>query len=186
MSSGPFVLVDRDGTLNVEKRGSYVLRPEEFVLLPGALEALRRLRDLGVPIAVVTNQSPVSRGWIDDAGLDDIHARMQELFAAGGVELFGVYVCPHAPSDRCACRKPGTELLLRAALDLGADPSEGFLVGDKESDIEAGRAAGMTTVLVLTGQGRDAVRVGAPADHVASDLPGAAETIAGLLARATM
>ena len=183
--SPSFVLVDRDGTLNVEDRGSYVLRADDFALLPGALEGLRRLRDLGLPIAVVTNQSPLSRGWIDDAGLDEIHARMRELLAADGIELAGIYVCPHAPGEGCACRKPGTELLLRAAADIGAEPSEGFLVGDKESDIEAGRAAGMTTVLVLTGQGRDAVRVGAPADHVASDLSGAAETIARVLSRAS-
>jgi phosphoglycolate phosphatase-like HAD superfamily hydrolase len=73
---------------------------------------------------------------------------------------------------------------VRAAEDLGSDLSEGFLIGDNESDIEAGRRAGMTTLLVLTGQGRDAVRVGAPADHVVEDLRGAATTIAGLLSPA--
>jgi D-glycero-D-manno-heptose 1,7-bisphosphate phosphatase len=183
MSPGPFALVDRDGTLNVEDPGRYVLRPEEFVLLPGALEGLRRLRDLGLPIAIVTNQSPIARGWIDRWELGEIHGKMRDLLSGGGVELAGIYVCPHGPGDGCACRKPGTELLLRAASDLGSDPSEGFLIGDTSSDIEAGRRAGMTTLLVLTGHGRETGRLGAPADHVAEDLPEAAETVATLLAR---
>ncbi|MDP9296304.1 MAG: HAD family hydrolase [Actinomycetota bacterium] len=184
MSPGPFAIVDRDGTLNVEDPGRYVLRPEEFVLLPGALEGLRRLRDLGLPIVIVTNQSPIARGWIDRAQLDEIHTKMRDVLSAGGVELEGVYVCPHEPGDGCACRKPGTELLLRTAADLGSDPSEGFLIGDKPSDIEAGRRAGMTTMLVLTGHGRHAVRASAAADHVVEDLRAAAETVATLLTRA--
>ncbi len=183
MSPGPFALVDRDGTMNVEDRDRYVLRPEEFVLLPGALEGLRRLRDLGLPIAVVTNQSPIARGWIDFTDLEEIHTTMRDLLSAGGVDLTGVYVCPHGPGDGCACRKPGTELVLRAAADLGSEPAEGFLIGDKSSDIEAGRRAGMTTVLVLTGWGRDTVREGVQADHVVEDLRAAADIVAALLAR---
>jgi len=179
MSSRPFVLVDRDGTINVERPGGYVLDPDDFVLLPRSLEGMRTLRDLGLPIAVVTNQSPIARGWIDANRLDEIHARMRSLLP--GIELTGIYVCPHAPGDGCACRKPGTELLLRAAADVGADPADGFLVGDKTSDIEAGRRAGMTTLLVRTGYGVEALREGAPADHVVEDLPAAAELIASLV-----
>jgi D-glycero-D-manno-heptose 1,7-bisphosphate phosphatase len=178
MSSRPFVLVDRDGTINVEHPGGYVLDPDDFVLLPGSLEGLRALRDLGLPIAVVTNQSPIARGWIDSDRLEEIHARMRSLLP--DIELTGIYVCPHAPEDGCACRKPGTELLLRAAADIGADPADGFLVGDKTSDIEAGRRAGMTTLLVRTGYGEQALREGAPADHVVEDLRAAADLIATL------
>jgi histidinol-phosphate phosphatase family protein len=178
MSSRPFVLVDRDGTINVEHPGRYVLDPDDFVLLPGSLEGLRTLRDLGLPIAVVTNQSPIARGWIDAGRLEEIHARMRSLLS--DVELTGIYVCPHAPRDGCACRKPGTELLLRAAADLGADPADGFLVGDKTSDIEAGRRAGMTTLLVRTGYGGQALREGARASHVVEDLRAAADLIATL------
>ena len=179
MSSRPFVLVDRDGTINVEHPGGYVLEPDDFELLPGSLEGLRTLRDLGLPIAVVTNQSPIARGWLDSDGLEEIHARMRSLLP--GIDLTGIYVCPHAPGDGCACRKPGTELLLRAATDLGADTADGFLVGDKTSDIEAGRRAGMTTLLVRTGYGDQALREGAPADHVVEDLLAAAELITSLV-----
>ncbi len=179
MSSRPLVLVDRDGTINVEHPGGYVLEPDDFELLPRSLEGLRTLRDLGCPIAVVTNQSPIARGWIDSGRLEEIHARMRSLLP--GIELTAIYVCPHAPGDGCACRKPGTELLLRAAADLGADPADGFLVGDKTSDIEAGRRAGMTTLLVRTGYGEQALREGAPANHVVEDLLAAAELIASLV-----
>jgi D-glycero-D-manno-heptose 1,7-bisphosphate phosphatase len=179
MSSPRFVLVDRDGTINVEHPGGYVLEPDDFELLPRSLEGLRTLRDLGFPIAVVTNQSPIARGWIDSGRLEEIHARMRSLLP--GIELTGIYVCPHGPGDGCACRKPGTELLLRAAADLGADPADGFLVGDKTSDIEAGRRAGMTTLLVRTGYGEQALLEGAPADHVVDDLLAAAELIASLV-----
>ena len=179
MSSRPFVLVDRDGTINVEHPGGYVLEPDDFELLPRSLEGLRTLGDLGLPIAVVTNQSPIARGWIDSGRLEEIHARMRSLLP--DVKFTGMYVCPHAPGDGCACRKPGTELLLRAAIDLGADPADGFLVGDKTSDIEAGRRAGMTTLLVRTGYGEQALLEGAPADHVVEDLRAAAELIASLV-----
>src|SRR5256885_15459120 len=102
---------------------------------------------------------------------------MHALLSGGGVRLAGVYVCPHAPGDGCACRKPGTELLMRAASDLGADPADGFLIGDKASDIEAGTAAGMTTVLVRTGHGEEALRQRVRADHVSADLGEASELI---------
>ena len=97
------------------------------------------------------------------------------------IPLSGIYVCPHAPGDGCACRKPGTELLLHAAADIGADPADGFLVGDKTSDIEAGVRAGMTTILVRTGFGEEALREAAPADHVVGDLRAAAELISTLV-----
>jgi D-glycero-D-manno-heptose 1,7-bisphosphate phosphatase len=179
MSFRPFAVVDRDGTINVEHPGRYVLEPDDFVLLPGSLGALRRLRDLGLPTAVVTNQSPVGRGWIDADRLEEIHTRMRSLLPE--IELAGVYVCPHAPGDGCACRKPGTELLLRAAAGVASDPAAGFLVGDKRSDIEAGRRVGMTTILVRTGYGEQALREGAAADHVVDDLRAAADLIATLL-----
>jgi D-glycero-D-manno-heptose 1,7-bisphosphate phosphatase len=179
MSSRPFVVVDRDGTINVEHPGRYVLEPDDFELLPGSLEALRRLRDLGLPIAVVTNQSPIGRGWIDAAKLEEIHTRMRALLE--DLELTGIYVCPHAPEDGCACRKPGTELLLRAAAEIGSEPAAGFFVGDKRSDIDAGRRAHMTTILVRTGFGEETLRDGVSADHVVDDLLAAAELIASLV-----
>ncbi len=178
MTARRFALIDRDGTINVERRGSYVLSPADMRLIPGAAEGLRALTASGVGIAVVSNQAPVARGWIDARGLDAINSRMLELLSAEGVEVEGVYCCPHDTGDGCDCRKPEPGLILRAGSELGFDPSTAFVVGDKESDIEAGRRAGARTVLVLTGQGIEALAAGTDADHVAADLLEAAAIIA--------
>lgn len=144
-------LLDRDGTINVEK--NYVLDPGDLELLPNAAAGIRRLRELGLKIAVVTNQSPVGRGLLTRSRLDGIHGKLTALLEAEGARLDGIYVCPHAPGEGCRCRKPGIKLLERAAEELGADLSRSFFVGDKRIDVECGRAAGATTILVTTGYG---------------------------------
>jgi D-glycero-D-manno-heptose 1,7-bisphosphate phosphatase len=115
-----FVLLDRDGTINEEI--GYVLRPDELRLVPGAGEALRELRGLGLGLVVLTNQSPIGRGMLTVAELHEIHARLTDLLAAEGVTLDGIEFCPHGPNDGCACRKPGTLMVERAAVALGFDP----------------------------------------------------------------
>src|SRR5690348_8261786 len=97
MSRRRFVLLDRDGTLIVER--NYLSRPDDVQLLPGALSGLQRLRRLGLGLAVITNQSGVARGYFDHAALDAVHARLRQLLHEGGVDLDGVYVCPHRPED---------------------------------------------------------------------------------------
>lgn len=172
-----FVLLDRDGTINEEM--GYVLRPEELRLIPGALEALRGLRDLGLGLVVLTNQSPVGRGWITPDELEAIHRRLRELLAEGGVELDGLEVCPHAPDDGCACRKPGTEMVERAGARLGFDPRESWVVGDHAFDMRMGRAVGAETILVRTGHGeQEQAGARSLADHVVADLGEAAVLIA--------
>lgn len=171
-----FVLLDRDGTINEEV--GYVLTPEELRLIPGALEGLRELRELGLGLVVVTNQSPIGRGTLTQAGLDEVHARLRELLAEGGVELDGIEHCPHLPDDGCACRKPGTAMVERAALSHGFAPAEAWVVGDHAGDMRLGRAIGARTILVLTGHGRE--ERGAAelfADRVVADLGEAAAVI---------
>lgn len=172
-----FVLVDRDGTINEER--DYVLAPSHLRLIPGAAEALRDLRGLGLGVVIVTNQSPVGRGWITADELAEIHERLVDLLAEGGAGVDGIELCPHAPEDGCACRKPGTEMALRAAAEHDFDPAEAFVVGDHASDLEMGRRLGARTILVLTGHGRDALEGGADAlaDHVVADLRAAADVI---------
>jgi D-glycero-D-manno-heptose 1,7-bisphosphate phosphatase len=145
------VFLDRDGTINVEK--NYVLKPDELELIPNAAAGLRRLRELGLKLTVITNQSAVGRGLLTLRGLDEIHERLTALLEAEGARLDGIYVCPHVPGDGCPCRKPGLELLKRAAADFGADLSRSFFIGDKRIDIEAGHAAGASSILVETGYG---------------------------------
>jgi D-sedoheptulose 7-phosphate isomerase len=134
-------------------------------------------------LVVVTNQSAIGRGFFDEARLDEIHRRLRELLAEEGVVLDGIYHCPHVPDDGCRCRKPGIELLERAAAEHGFDPSRSFVVGDKPCDIELGRAVGARTLLVRTGYGTGHEAAGdACADFVVDDVSAAADIIVGALA----
>ena len=172
-----FVLLDRDGTINEEV--GYVLRPDELRLIPGAADALRELRDLGLGLVVLTNQSPIGRGLLSVDELEAIHARLSELLAADGVTLDGIEFCPHRPDEGCACRKPGTLMVERAAAALGFDPTGSWIVGDHGSDLRLGRAVGARTILVRTGHGEEELERGAAddADHVVADLLEAASVI---------
>jgi len=171
-----FVLLDRDGTINREV--GYVLRPQDLRLIPGALEALRELQDLGLGLVVVTNQSPVGRNTLTPAGLEAIHGHLRELLAEGGVTLDGIEYCPHLPDEGCACRKPGTAMVDRAAHAHGFDPSEAWVVGDHAGDMQMGRAVGAGTILVLSGHGElERPAAEASADHVVADLREAAALI---------
>ena len=175
-----FVILDRDGTIIDEC--SYLDDPRQVKLIAGAAEALRRLRSMGLGLAVVTNQSAVGRGLINEERLNEIHRRLVEILNSEGVQLDGLYYCPHKPDDQCWCRKPRTGLIERAADELSFDLAETFVVGDKASDIEMGRRAGAVTFLVRTGYGTEAAGDPAAApDHVVADLAEAAEKIAALL-----
>ena len=175
-----FVLLDRDGTIIVDKH--YLHDPDGVELLPMAAEGLRRLQGLGLGLAVLTNQSGIGRGYYDEASVHACNARMVELLAAEGVTLDGVYFCPHEPGAGCDCRKPMPGLMRRAAEELGFDPARAFMVGDKDADMGVGKATGATTILVRTGKGA----AQEPActdltDFVADDLFGAALCIESLL-----
>jgi D-glycero-D-manno-heptose 1,7-bisphosphate phosphatase len=177
MSQRPrFVILDRDGTINAE--GEYVSSPEQVELLPGATAGLRAMRALGLGLIVVTNQSAVGRGYFDLARLEEIHRHLRKLLALDGVELDGIYICPHTPADGCDCRKPRPGLLQRAAAERGFAPADCFVIGDRPCDIDLGRAVGATTILVRTGYGaeHEAAQTAA-ADFVADDLCQAAEWI---------
>ena len=176
----PAVLLDRDGVIN-ENRAEYVTTWEDFRFLPGALEALVALRRLGVRLAVVTNQSAVGRRLLAPQALEEIHRRMLARCAAVGIAIDGVFVCPHAPWDRCACRKPQPGLLLRAMGALGEPPQRCVAIGDGHEDLLAAAASGVPFVLVRTGRGEEALRHPAcltiPPLFVADDLRAAAETL---------
>ncbi len=181
MSRRRFVLLDRDGTIIVERH--YLTDPNAVELLDGAGSALRRLADLGLGLVVVTNQSALARGLLDPDTLDEIHRRMAEQLRAHGVELDAIYHCPHHPDESCACRKPRTGMVDRAAAALDFDATQCFVVGDTAGDMELGRAVGATTLLVRTGYGAEtAESSSASADHVADDLGQVADIIAPLVA----
>ena len=165
------VLFDRDGTLvrDVPYNGD----PDRVVPLPGAREALDRLRAAGVPVAVVSNQSGVARRLVTMEQVAAVNRRVEELLGPLGPWV----VCPHRPDEGCACRKPAPGLLLKAADLLGVEPACCAVVGDIGADVEAAQAVGARPVLVPTERTRREEVEQAP--EVASDLAAAVELLLG-------
>jgi histidinol-phosphate phosphatase family protein len=150
------VLLDRDGTLIVDV--PYNGDPEQVRAMPGAREALERLRRAGVPLAMVSNQSGVGRGLIEEADVAAVNRRVEELLGPLGPWL----ICPHGPDDGCECRKPGPGLVLQAAERLGVPAERCVLIGDIGADVDAARAAGARSVLVPTPRTRPEEVAAAP------------------------
>lgn len=149
--------IDRDGVLNEER--AFVHRTEDFVLLPGAVEALRLLQGAGYLLVVITNQSGIARGLYSEADYLALTEHMRARLQAEGISLDAVEHCPHLPDAPveqyrrdCDCRKPKPGMIERAMERLDIDPAASFLVGDRLSDVQAGRAAGVgRCFLVRTG-----------------------------------
>src|ERR1700681_62683 len=145
---GPCVMLDRDGVINERVIDGYVLDWADFRWRPEALKALSLLSVAGARLIVASNQSCVGRGLLSRDGLTSIMEQMRLHLARRNINLAAWYCCPHAPSDGCACRKPGTKMLLSATRDLGCDIERSYFIGDSDSDIAAGKAAGCITYLV--------------------------------------
>ncbi len=146
--------LDRDGLINVEVH--YLNRPEDVILEQGVVEGLREIHRRGYLAVVVTNQAGVAKGLYPESAIAEVHRRISELLAREGEKIDAFYHCPHHPEVEgvCACRKPAPGMLLRAARELGIDPSRSAMIGDRLTDIGAGRAAGCKAVcLVRTGYG---------------------------------
>ncbi|MBI4513729.1 MAG: HAD family hydrolase [Gemmatimonadetes bacterium] len=168
------VFLDRDGTLIYDRH--YLKDPAGVELVPGAAEAVRRLRGAGFAVVVVTNQSGIGRGFLTWDDFRATQARLDELLAAHGTRLDGVYVCPHHPgvTGPCDCRKPAPGLFRRAAAELGLDLAQSFFVGDRWRDVEAAEVLGGTPVLLAL-QAEEVMRP--PHIPVVSDLGAATDYI---------
>jgi histidinol-phosphate phosphatase family protein len=138
------LFLDRDGTLIVDV--GYPRDPARVELVPGAAGALAELQQRWA-LVVISNQSGIGRGLITEAEAAAVHERFVALFAQAGVTFAGAYYCPHAPDASCRCRKPAAGLLLDAAAELGLDLPSSVMIGDKPSDLEAGRTAGCARVI---------------------------------------
>lgn len=183
--TGPCVFLDRDGTLIADKH--YLSQPEQVELYPGTIPGLKRMRELGFKLVLVTNQSGVGRGKFPQERVGEVHEHLRGLLAADGVTLDGVYYCPHTPDDACGCRKPQPGMIEQAVAALGVDPTQSFVIGDKPCDLELGRAVGAMTFLVRTGYGSEHEGTdGLPADFVVDDLADAAAVIERQLALRAM
>jgi len=179
------VFLDRDGTINQEV--NYLSRPEDVRLIPGAGPAIARLNAAGLAVVVVSNQSGLARGYFDDGDLARVQAELSRQLAAEGARIDAYYVCPHLPPPEgkvpefafeCDCRKPRPGLVLKAASQMNLLLEGSFMVGDRLRDVACGRRAGLTSILVKSGQDD-----GAPTSdderphHVAPDLAAAVEWI---------
>jgi D-glycero-D-manno-heptose 1,7-bisphosphate phosphatase len=189
----PAVFLDRDGV--VIEDSHYLGNAARVRLVPGVAETIAELNRAGWPVVVVTNQSGVARGLFTLESVGVVHDHLAELLRASGARIDAFHFCPHHPEAdvpefrvKCECRKPKPGMLFRAAAELGLDLASSWMIGDRESDLEAGAAAGCRTVLVRTGYGslvntagldRDALNL----ELVATDL---ADAVAKLgLARAS-
>lgn len=147
------IILDRDGVINHDS-DAYVKTPDEWLPLPGSLEAIARLSHLGYRVVVATNQSGIARGLFDLSILASIHAKMLQAAAAAGGRIDAIFFCPHGPADGCACRKPRPGLFVEALERFGAAPGQTYAVGDQLRDLQAAHASGCRPVLVLTGKGQ--------------------------------
>jgi D-glycero-D-manno-heptose 1,7-bisphosphate phosphatase len=150
------VFLDRDGVIN-RNSADYVRSLDHWTPLPGAIDAIVRLSEAGHPVFVVTNQSAIARGYCEASEVEKIHRNMIRLVEEAGGSIKAIYYCPHHPDDACGCRKPETGMIMAARIEHGL-PDGGYIIGDADSDMELGRRAGLRTVLVLTGRGRDQLR----------------------------
>lgn len=143
------VLLDRDGTLNARPRPhQYVRSAKEFVWLPGARESLARLAGAGYVLAVVSNQRGVAQGLVTSQTLGDIERRIDADLCVFGCRISSFRYCPHEIADDCSCRKPRPGMLLDLARELSLDLAQSWVIGDSETDVLAGHAAGCRTALV--------------------------------------
>ena len=149
----PAVFVDRDGTIidHVE----YLSESSKVREIPGSFAALKRLKEHGYRIVVVTNQPGIGLGYFSREDLFEVNREMLKQATKAGLAIDRIYFCPHSKADGCACRKPGTYLLKRAEKELNVDISRSYMIGDMTSDVMTGKNAGCTGVLVKTGRGGD-------------------------------
>lgn len=147
----PAVFLDRDGTIAEEV--GYLNHISRFRMFPFAAAAIRRFNEKGLPVVLVTNQSGVGRGYFPESVVYSVHELMTRELAAEGAHIDAIYYCPHTSAENCACRKPKTAMLIRAASEHGLDLERSFVIGDRYADIQVARNAGARSILVRTGYG---------------------------------
>lgn len=163
------VILDRDGVINFDSPG-YIKSPEEWVPIPGSIEAIARLHRQGFRVYVATNQAGIARGKLTESDLRSIHARMLDEVRAAGGQIAGIEYCPHHPDDHCTCRKPAPGMLLAIERESGIPLKGQPYVGDSLKDIRAAEAAGCAPILVLTGNGAETARFNRRVAGVFADL----------------
>lgn len=176
------ILLDRDGVIN-EDRADFVKSPAELKIIPGALEAIRRLNDAGHPVVITTNQSCIGRGIISLEMLGNIHQTLLGKLAAVGGHIDEIFIAPDAPWAATENRKPGPGMLLQAMEKFRSSAQQTVMIGDSLRDLQAAQAVGCARILVQTGKGKATQKKGIPPEilplKVVSDLGAAVDHLLG-------
>lgn len=171
----PAVFIDRDGTINEEVL--YLGDPKKFKLLPNALEGIKKFQEMGYRIIITTNQPGIGMGYYSKEDFYAVNREMLKQFSKEKILVDKIYFCPHSKSEQCDCRKPGQKFVELAKRDLNLDIGKSIFIGDKTSDLETGRIAGMKTIAVKTGFAAEDKEFEITPDYVAEDLLKAAKLI---------
>lgn len=150
--SQTLVILDRDGVINHDS-DDYIKSVEEWVPIPGSIDAIARLSKAGYKVIVATNQSGLARGYFDEITLANIHSYMRSLVEHAGGNIDAVFYCPHGPDDNCACRKPLPGMLNQIEAEFNIHLEHTFFIGDSEKDIDVALAKRCRPILVRTGKG---------------------------------
>ena len=169
------VFLDRDGTINDDV--GYLNEPEKFEFLQNVIRGVKKMQDMGYRIVIITTQAGIGLGYFTKEDFYRVNRKMLEGFSKADITISKIYFCPHSKSEACECRKPGIALIERGCRDLNLNISGSYFIGDRTSDIEAGKRAGAKTILVKTGfAGKDG-EFDAKPDYIANDLLDAADYI---------
>ena len=146
------IILDRDGVIN-EDSDEYVKSVDEWIPIPGSIEAITDLSRAGYQVVIATNQSGLARGYFSESELLAMHQKMIDLVESCGGVISTILFCPHGPDDQCNCRKPEPGMIIELCQKYSASPAETWVIGDSLRDLQAGKAGGCMTALVRTGKG---------------------------------
>lgn len=152
------IILDRDGVIN-EDSDDYIKSPDEWIPIPGSLDAIARLNHAGYMVAIASNQSGIARGYFSLETLAAMNVKMSSMLSTLGGRIDAMFFCPHGPGDGCDCRKPKPGLLTNIGNRFQVSLDNVMFVGDNINDIKAARAAGAQPVLVRTGKGEQTARL---------------------------
>lgn len=182
------IFFDRDGTINTEV--DFLRKPQELKLIPRSVQAIREANELGVKVFIITNQSGIARGFLTEHDLSQVHRHLRDLLKRQHAHIDAIYYCPHHPefgkppyNIACRCRKPDIGMLNKAEEEFKINLGKSYVVGDRCVDVRAGKNAGCTTFLVLTGYGATERRecVSAGVDYIEENAYDAWSRIKGML-----
>ena len=160
------IVLDRDGVINYDS-DQFIKSPDEWIAIPGSLEAIARLNHAGYRVVVATNQSGIGRGLFDIGALNAIHNKMHRALAIAGGRIDAVFFCPHSGDSQCECRKPRAGMLREIGSRFGVDLTGVPVLGDSLRDLQAAEVVGAQPMLMLTGKGEKTLRDGGfPSDTV--------------------